>query len=59
MWKIFFTYKDRSRCTVQGKGTITPELAVLQGEGEGEMLNIIKMILKLQKQHFWMRIKSI
>ena len=28
MWKIFFTYKDRSRCTVQGKGTITPELAV-------------------------------
>lgn len=43
MWKIFLTYKDRSRCTVQGKGTITPELAVLQGEtlldrmqGEGE-----------------------
>lgn len=33
MWKIFFTYKDKSRCTVQGKGTITPELAVLQGEG--------------------------
>ena len=32
MWKIFFTYKDRSRCTVQGKGTITPELAVLQGK---------------------------
>lgn len=28
MWKIFFTYKDKSRCTVQGKGTITPELAV-------------------------------
>lgn len=23
-----FTYKDKSRCTVQGKGTITPELAV-------------------------------
>ena len=28
MWKIFFNYKDKSRCTVQGKGTITPELAV-------------------------------
>lgn len=28
MWKIFFIYKDKSRCTVQGKGTITPELAV-------------------------------
>lgn len=28
MWKIFFTYKDKSRCTVQGKGIITPELAV-------------------------------
>ena len=34
MWKIFFNYKDKSRCTVQEKGTITPELAVLQGEGE-------------------------
>ncbi len=28
MWKIFFNYKDKSKCTVQGKGTITPELAV-------------------------------
>lgn len=28
MWKIFFNYKDKSRCTVKGKGTITPELAV-------------------------------
>lgn len=28
MWKIFFIYKDKSGCTVQGKGTITPELAV-------------------------------
>ena len=28
MWKIFFTYKDKSRCTVQGKETIIPELAV-------------------------------
>jgi hypothetical protein len=28
MWKIFFTYKDKSRCTVKGKGIITPELAV-------------------------------
>lgn len=28
MWKIFFTYKDKSRCTVKGKGAITPELAV-------------------------------
>lgn len=34
MWKIFFNYKDKSRCTVREKGTITPELAVLQGEGE-------------------------
>lgn len=28
MWKIFFNYKDKSRCTVKGKGTITPELAL-------------------------------
>lgn len=28
MWKIFFTYRDKSKCTVKGKGTITPELAV-------------------------------
>ena len=28
MWKIFFNYKDKSRRTVKGKGTITPELAV-------------------------------
>ena len=28
MCKIFFNYKDKSRCTVKGKGTITPELAV-------------------------------
>ena len=28
MWKIFFTYRDKSKCTVTGKGTITPELAV-------------------------------
>lgn len=28
MWKIFFNYKDKSRCTVKGKGTITPGLAV-------------------------------
>lgn len=28
MWKIFFTYSDKSRCTVTGKGTITPEIAV-------------------------------
>ena len=28
MWKIFFNYKDKSKCTVKGKGTITPELAV-------------------------------
>ena len=28
MWKIFFNYKDKSRCTVTGKGTITPGLAV-------------------------------
>ena len=28
MWKIFFNYKDKSRCTVRGKGAITPELAV-------------------------------
>lgn len=28
MWKIFFIYKDKSRCTVRGKGTITLELAV-------------------------------
>ena len=28
MWKIFFTYSDKSRCTVQGKGIITPGLAV-------------------------------
>lgn len=28
MWKIFFTYKDKSRCTVKGKGAITPGLAV-------------------------------
>lgn len=28
MWKIFFIYKDKSGCTVQGKGTITPELAL-------------------------------
>lgn len=28
MWKIFFNYKDKSRCTVREKGTITPELAV-------------------------------
>lgn len=28
MWKLFFNYKDKSRCTVQGKGTITPGLAV-------------------------------
>lgn len=28
MWKIFFTYSDKSRCTVKGKGTITPGLAV-------------------------------
>lgn len=27
MWKIFFNYKDKSRCTVKGKGTITPGLA--------------------------------
>lgn len=27
MWKIFFNYKDKSRCTVREKGTITPELA--------------------------------
>lgn len=26
MWKIFFTYRDKSKCTV--KGIITPELAV-------------------------------
>ena len=49
MWKIFFTYRDKSKCTVTGKGTITPGLAtemktaVLQAEtlldrmqGEGE-----------------------
>lgn len=28
MWKIFFTYRDKSKCTVKGKGIITPELAV-------------------------------
>lgn len=28
MWRIFFIYKDKSRCTVRGKGTITLELAV-------------------------------
>lgn len=28
MWKIFFNYKDKSKCTVTGKGIITPELAV-------------------------------
>lgn len=28
MWKIFFTYRDKSKCTVTGKGIITPELAV-------------------------------
>ena len=28
MWRIFFTYSDKSRCTVKGKGIITPELAV-------------------------------
>ncbi len=28
MWKIFFTYKDKSKCTVTGKGIITSELAV-------------------------------
>lgn len=28
MWKIFFTYKDKSKCTVKGKGIITSELAV-------------------------------
>ncbi len=27
MWKIFFTYRDKSKCTVKGKGIITPELA--------------------------------
>lgn len=32
MWKIFFTYRDKSKCTVQGNGIITPELAVLQAE---------------------------
>lgn len=28
MWKIFFTYRDKSKCTVKGKGTITPGLVV-------------------------------
>ena len=28
MWKIFFTYRDKSKCTVKGKEIITPELAV-------------------------------
>ena len=28
MWKIFFTYIDKSKCTVKGKGTITPGLVV-------------------------------
>lgn len=28
MWRIFFIYKDKSRCTVRGKGTITLELAM-------------------------------
>lgn len=28
MWRIFFTYRDKSKCTVKGKGIITPELAV-------------------------------
>lgn len=28
MWKIFFTYRDKSKCTVTGKGIITPEIAV-------------------------------
>lgn len=31
MWKIFFTYNDRSRRTVQGKGTITPEAGSVAG----------------------------
>lgn len=32
MWKIFFTYRGKSKCTVQENGIITPELAVLQAE---------------------------
>ena len=28
MWKILFTYRDKSKCTVRGKGTITLDLAV-------------------------------
>lgn len=28
MWKIFFTYRDKSKCTVKGKGTITLGLVV-------------------------------
>lgn len=52
MWKIFFNYKDKSRCTVRGKGTITPELAVLQGEGEWEMLNIIQNDFKTSETTF-------
>lgn len=28
MWRIFFTYSDKSRCTVKGKGAITPGLVV-------------------------------
>ncbi len=27
MWRIFFTYRDKSKCTVKGKGIITPGLA--------------------------------
>ena len=28
MENIFFSYRDKSKCTVTGKGIITPELAV-------------------------------